>query len=137
MDLLTGRAGVPPPAQGSALTRYSDHMQVTARELKLRLGRYLRVVRGGETVRVTHRGSPIAEIRSVPATSHAQLQRLVAEGRVTPGRGKLPPHTPAPARRSGTALILAERAAEDAPAAANRLRRGGGPAAGGARGGEP
>jgi antitoxin (DNA-binding transcriptional repressor) of toxin-antitoxin stability system len=104
-------------------------MQVTARELKLRLGRYLQVVRGGETVRVTHRGSPIAEIRSVPATSNARLKQLVAEGRVTPGRGKLPPHTPAPARRSGTALILADRAAEDAPSVANRLRHGDRPAA--------
>lgn len=36
---------------------------VGARELKNRLGRYLRQVQGGETILVTERGRPVAELR--------------------------------------------------------------------------
>jgi prevent-host-death family protein len=39
---------------------------VGARELKTRLGTYLRRVREGRTVLVTDRGEPIAELRPLP-----------------------------------------------------------------------
>ena len=39
---------------------------VGARELKTRLGRYLRRVREGRTVLVTDRGEPVAELRPLP-----------------------------------------------------------------------
>ena len=40
---------------------------VGARELKTRLGTYLRRVREGRTLLVTDRGEPIAELRPLPA----------------------------------------------------------------------
>ena len=90
-------------------------MQVTSRELKLRLGRYLDAVRHGETVRVTHRGSPIAEIRPLMPSTHDRLAQLIAQGRATPGGGRLAEHTPTPSQRSASAIVLADRAAEDDP----------------------
>jgi prevent-host-death family protein len=84
-------------------------MDVTARELKNRLGTYLAAVRRGETVRVTHRGTVVAEMKAPAQKSMSKLDRLVAEGRATPGRGKLRPFTPWPAIRSGTEIILADR----------------------------
>ncbi|MEO5898160.1 MAG: type II toxin-antitoxin system prevent-host-death family antitoxin [Vicinamibacterales bacterium] len=48
-----------------------DRSVVGARELKTRLGRYLRRVREGRTVLVTDRGEPIAELR--PLTPDARL----------------------------------------------------------------
>lgn len=71
---------------------------VGARELKNRLGSYLRLARQGTRVVVTERGRPIVELRALePATSelHAQLQRLAAEGLVTlPTVDRLPPRQP-------------------------------------------
>jgi prevent-host-death family protein len=107
-------------------------MQVTARELKLRLGRYLEAVRRGETVRVTMRGQPVAEIRSLGPSGDERLASLVAQGLITPGKGRLPPHTPERAKRSGAGLILAERDAED-----DAGRRRGNPGDPGAPGAAP
>jgi prevent-host-death family protein len=87
-------------------------MQVTARELKLRLGRYLGAVQQGQTVRITLRGRPIAELRPLGPAGDARLAHLVAQGLASPGQGPLPPHQPAPAAQSGAALILADRNAE-------------------------
>jgi prevent-host-death family protein len=59
---------------------------VGVRELKTRLGRYLRQVRQGRTIVVTDRGEPVAEIRPVDLGSEgseAEIDRLVALGRVT------------------------------------------------------
>ncbi|HUX68174.1 MAG TPA: type II toxin-antitoxin system prevent-host-death family antitoxin [Terriglobales bacterium] len=42
---------------------------VGSRELKTRLGRYLRLVRQGQTLIVTDRGEPIAELRPLPAAA--------------------------------------------------------------------
>ena len=59
---------------------------VGARELKTRLGTYLKRVRSGETILVTDRNETIAELRPVhdganPAT--AALRKLAAAGVVT------------------------------------------------------
>jgi len=51
---------------------------VGARELKTRLGAYLRRVRQGATLIVTERGQPVAELRSVEAAGSEQERALEA-----------------------------------------------------------
>jgi prevent-host-death family protein len=87
-------------------------VDVTARELKNHLGQYLAAVRRGETVRVTYRGSLVAELCPPALTASAKIDRLVAQGRATAGKGRFEPFTPRPAPRSATAIILEDRAAE-------------------------
>ena len=71
------------------LCSYNSHIMkaVGSRELKNRLGKYLRQVREGATILVTDRGRPVAELRPVaPAegSETAALAKLAAEGLVTP-----------------------------------------------------
>ncbi len=87
-------------------------MEVTARELKLRLGRCLAAVRSGETVRVTLRGKLVAEIRPVGAAADAHLAALAASGLLRPGKGRIEPLTPQPAAHSATSLVLSDRESE-------------------------
>jgi prevent-host-death family protein len=58
---------------------------VGARELKTRLGTYLRRVREGRTVLVTDRGEPIAELRPLPKDTNvpAALLKLSSQRAVT------------------------------------------------------
>jgi prevent-host-death family protein len=58
---------------------------VGARELKTRLGTYLRRVREGRTLVVTDRGEPVAELRPLPADESlpSVLLTLSARGAVT------------------------------------------------------
>jgi prevent-host-death family protein len=58
---------------------------VGARELKARLGTYLRRVRQGRTLVVTDRGQPIAELRPIAPdrSTDAVLATLKAVGAVT------------------------------------------------------
>lgn len=59
-------------------------------ELRQNLSRYLRAVERGERLLVTDRNRPVAEL-GPPSTSGADLDRLIAEGRVTrPVRRGLP-----------------------------------------------
>jgi len=60
---------------------------VGSRELKNRLGTYLRQVRSGMTIVVTDRGAPVAELRPLqPAATDEQerLDTLVASGLLAP-----------------------------------------------------
>ncbi len=57
-------------------------IQVGVRELRNNLSRYLERVRGGEEVIVTDRGSAVARV--LPVTTERVLDRLIAEGVVTP-----------------------------------------------------
>lgn len=70
-------------------------VEVGARELKTRLGAYLRRVRGGQRIVVTERGTPVAELRGLQADAgslSARLERLEAQGLVSrPERRRLPP----------------------------------------------
>ena len=59
-------------------------MEVGIRELKNQLSRYLERVRDGDEVVVTDRGRAIARV--VPFGDERVLDRLVAEGVVTPAR---------------------------------------------------
>ena len=59
-------------------------------ELRQNLSRYLREVKRGERLLVTERNRPVAEL-GPPTTSGADLDRLIAEGRVArPIRRGLP-----------------------------------------------
>jgi len=57
-------------------------IQVGVRELRNNLSRYLDRVRAGEEVVVTDRGSAVARV--VPVGTERVLERLIAEGVVTP-----------------------------------------------------
>lgn len=58
---------------------------VGARELKTRLGTYLRRVREGRTLLVTDRGEPVAELRPIQAHAGvpALLLKLSSKGSIT------------------------------------------------------
>jgi prevent-host-death family protein len=59
-------------------------MEVGVRELRNHLSRYLHRVRDGHEVVVTDRGRAIARV--VPIGAERVLDRLIAEGIVTPAR---------------------------------------------------
>ena len=65
---------------------------VGARELKTRLGTYLRRVREGSVILVTERGRPVAELRPLPTAASDEEEKLLdlaARGLVTLGGGHL------------------------------------------------
>jgi prevent-host-death family protein len=77
---------------------------VGSRELKVRLGTYLRRVRSGQRLVVTDRGQPVAELRPIEAGTDpdAILAELEARGVVTrPTRKGLTPFTPVTLRGKG------------------------------------
>ena len=78
-------------------------MEVGIRELRNHLSRYLDRVRDGEEVVVTDRGRAIARV--VPVDGERVLDRLIAEGVVTPARQ---PKRPAarPIKAQGTVSDL-------------------------------
>lgn len=92
---------------------YMRHKLVGARELKARLGTYLRRVRLGQTLVVTDRGEPIAELRPLAAGTdiEAALERLKAVGAVTRTVDKpLAPFRPIENRgRSAASAVLEDR----------------------------
>ena len=57
-------------------------MNVGVKELRDKLSRHLAAVRRGRTVTITDHGQPIARI--VPVEVPTALERLIAEGRVSP-----------------------------------------------------
>ncbi|MFI5182919.1 MAG: type II toxin-antitoxin system Phd/YefM family antitoxin [Vicinamibacteria bacterium] len=84
---------------------------VGSRELKTRLGTYLRRARAGHVVVVTDRGQPVAELRPLGQgdAEESGLARLAARGTLTPRRRGLTSFVPV--RRSGPSL--AEAVSED------------------------
>lgn len=90
--------------------------EIGIRELKATLSEILRAVQAGESVRVTNRGRPVAEILPPrKLTLDERLEEMAAQGLITPAklRGPLPPGPPPKQLPSsvagGSALILAER----------------------------
>ena len=57
--------------------------RVGIRELRQNLSVYVERVKSGETLEVTEHGRPVAVLAPLPETT-SSLERLVAEGRVTP-----------------------------------------------------
>ena len=77
------------------------------RELRQHASRYLRRVREGETITLTDRGQPFAEIRPVKPQG-STLDRLIAEGRATAPTADLAEFLrehPPRARRPGEPLL--------------------------------
>ena len=67
-------------------------MSVGSRELKNRLGKYLDMVRQGQTIRITDRGKPIACILPSPEPVGLESQtvaRLLASGTLRLAKGAL------------------------------------------------
>ena len=64
-------------------------MDVGVRDLRDNLSKHLARVRGGETLTVTDHGKPVA--RLIPLEGRSTLERLIAEGRVTPAKRKKRP----------------------------------------------
>lgn len=90
---------------------YMDRNLVGARELKARLGTYLRRVRQGRTLVVTDRGQPIAELRPIAADTgtDAVLAKLTAAGSVTRTVTEpLPPFRQVESRGRPAAAAIAE-----------------------------
>lgn len=59
-------------------------MDVGIRDLRDNLSRHLAEVRDGHTVTITDHGRPVARI--VPIDQPTTLERLIAEGKVTPAQ---------------------------------------------------
>ena len=80
--------------------------EVSVRELRQNLSVYLRRVEGGEALRVTTRGRPVAMLTPLPEAG--LWERLVAEGRLQPPahpRRELPPPLVAPGRRPMSEIL--------------------------------
>lgn len=90
------------------------------RELRQHASRYLRRVRAGETITLTDRGEPFAEIRPVKQHGGA-LDRLIAAGRARPAEADLTEflaeHPPLPARHGERPLseLAVEMRADERP----------------------
>jgi prevent-host-death family protein len=78
-------------------------MEVGVRELRDHLSRYLDRVRDGEELVVTDRGRAIARV--VPLGAERALDRLIAEGIVTPAR-QPKRRAPKPIKVTGTVSDL-------------------------------
>jgi prevent-host-death family protein len=79
-------------------------MEAGVRQLRDHLSRYLDLVRGGEEVTVTDHGKAVA--RLVPLDRPRPLDRLIAEGLVTPRETAKRPRTKAPIKARGTVSDL-------------------------------
>jgi len=77
-------------------------MRVGTKTLKNRLSHFLRKVKAGQTVTVTDRGVPVAELRAITPESGREaeaLRALADEGAVTLGKGHAPGFTPVRLKR--------------------------------------
>lgn len=94
---------------------YDHRPTVGSRELKTRLGTYLRQVREGTTLIVTDRGRPVAELRPLDKAEtplETRLQELNALGVVTSDvreRRALEPFEPIRSRRPVSEAIIEGR----------------------------
>jgi prevent-host-death family protein len=79
-------------------------MEAGVRELRDHLSRYLDAVRDGQEVTVTDHGKAVA--RLVPLDRPRPLDRLIAEGLVTPSRAPKRPRTGRGIKAKGTVSDL-------------------------------
>ena len=63
--------------------------RVGVRELRQNLSVYLRRVERGEALEVTEHGRPVARLTPAPPPQLSVVERLIAEGQVTPATGFL------------------------------------------------
>jgi prevent-host-death family protein len=90
--------------------------RIGSRELKNRLGRYLRAVRKGQTLIITDRGKPVAKLaptnESAPAESVLleKLNELEVKGLIRLARKPLGKFRPARGRgKPGSQIIIEDR----------------------------
>jgi prevent-host-death family protein len=85
---------------------------VGARELKTRLGTYLRQVMGGTTIVVTERGEPVAELRPLrraASEEERRLEQLLAMGILTrKSKRRLSPFKPVRGRGPSVSQAVIE-----------------------------
>lgn len=79
-------------------------IRVGIRELKSKLGEYLRRVKAGETITVTERGKTIGLIIPIKPTVEERLQAMVAAGQAEWNGQKLQPYRPKAINRSDQQL---------------------------------
>jgi prevent-host-death family protein len=92
-------------------------MKAGVAELKARLSRYLEQVKAGHEVLVTDRGQPVAKIVPIGPEERrgARRGRLVRQGALVPGRGRIrasllrPPRGDAAKGRAVLDALLEER----------------------------
>jgi len=91
---------------------HPDHVGV--RELRQNLSVYQRRVKNGETLQVTERGQPVAELRPRQSRSVSRIEQMIADGRIRPATLR-PRDIPAPQELPGRPLneILREMRDED------------------------
>lgn len=76
------------------------HMErIGIRELRQNASKYIARAKAGETIEITERGEPVAEL--VPKKRSAR-DRLLAEGKLRPGGGDLLAHGPPLPRKPGS-----------------------------------
>jgi prevent-host-death family protein len=83
---------------------------VGSRELKARLCQYLNRVRRGETILVTDRNEPVAELRPLTGdedSMSAAMRKLAARGTVTPPTRRVASDNTPIRSRGGSALAAA------------------------------
>jgi prevent-host-death family protein len=64
--------------------REPEPARVGVRELRQNLSVYLDRVKAGETLEVTERGRPVAELRPRQAERRSIIDQMIADGRATP-----------------------------------------------------
>ena len=93
--------------------RHEPPARVGVRELRQNLSIYLDRVKAGETLEVTERGEPVAVLGPRPERPVTVIERLIAEGRVTPAtvdhRTIGPPPPGEPGERPASEILLEMR----------------------------
>lgn len=82
--------------------------RVGVRELRQNLSVYLDRVKAGETLEVTEHGQPVAQLGPRHATPASIIDRLIAEGRITPAATDHRTLTPPPPNMDTTGRTLSE-----------------------------
>lgn len=59
-------------------------IEIGVRELKRDLSAYLERAAGGEQIRITKRGKPLADLTAAAERPRSKIEQLIAAGRVTP-----------------------------------------------------
>lgn len=91
-------------------------VRVGVRELRQNLSVYLRRVKAGETLEVTEHGQPVARLTPRPRERLSIIDRMIAEGRVTPAtydHRQVPPPPRIPGSRPLSQIILEMRDEEE------------------------
>jgi len=90
--------------------------RVGVRELRQNLSVYLRRVKAGETLEVTEHGHPVGRLTPIQLEPMSLIDRLIAEGRITPAKGSLkdlPPPVKLPPGRPLSEILKEMRDEDD------------------------